>query len=1179
MRAWRHISLVVAKIAFAATLCAQLPDYHVQMIADQEGLLNAEIISMARDKRGYLWLLSSNSIQRTDGRKCWYFPVIESARQIFVDSSDRIWLVTRNEVMQFVNDYAGFRAVPFHDKMERLPLSLFDSGGKIFLISTRGLLQWNNLDMRFVADTHFRFSESKEFTRISARSADYVFLSDSDSLYSLHRQSGTVASMASGLNVSAMVGLSENQVLVSDFSSRTFHYDFVHQRKSPWHASLVTGNPNDPYLRMSAGVVLGKDSFLLSSNLGFIIYNQKRGSFRLPVFYSRGQLLRNNQSVRQMFKDELGNVFMSHAEGLAFFNPQESPIHYIMNYRYANDGLPDIDVRGFTEDAEGNIWIATINGLARLNVGNGMMHSFNSTSDELQFDYPSIRYLLYHQSMVWVGTGGNGVWMYDMKARRFSRPTLKKADNSSVTSANMEREYIWKLLPMQDGNILVVCGRRVYSIDQESLEASVLPMAIPGISRSAMQDSTGRILLGGTNGLVCYDKQFQRLFSISDSLPDKRVAAILEWKRNRVLIGTKGLYELVVDDKGIHSFRKLTIFPDNRFIYCMEQDSLGRIWMGTDRGLYRLDLSRSELRAFDIADNIQVRVFNSNGLFLSGNGLLFAGGRMGLNYLNPYVERTRSIPLKPWVESASFGNNDSIFFQQYQPLILNHFQRNVNLRIAVPEFATPYALRYRYRINSSAEWVDNGQNDQVLLRELAPGSYRIDISVSRDAVEWYEQKNAISFFIRKPWWMQWWFRIATLLGGLALVWFIRRYRRRKKEEAEFQFAVDYFANSAYEHASTEEILWDICRNAIARLGLEDCVIYLLDEERKMLVQKAAFGAKSNSGFEIVSPIEIPVGKAIVGHVAATGKAEIIRDTSIDSRYLADDKPRLSELTIPIIHQSKVIGIIDSEHSRRNFFRQKHMETLQRIASLCASKISRSMAIAELKKAEEKLHTLNTKIAATKYMNLRLQMNPHFLFNALNSIQHLIVAHQTNEAYRYLSVFSRFLRSVLQFADKNVINLEEEIQLLEMYISLEQLGSDKRFCYQIVVGKNLETEEVLIPPLIIQPLVENAIWHGLMPAEGEKQLNILFEENSDDQLVCVVEDNGIGREAAAQLEKGKMGQLAYESKSTAIIRERLELLKEKTGKDAAIHVEDKKLNGRAMGTRVTVIIPYYNRDEV
>jgi putative methionine-R-sulfoxide reductase with GAF domain/two-component sensor histidine kinase len=694
-----------------------------------------------------------------------------------------------------------------------------------------------------------------------------------------------------------------------------------------------------------------------------------------------------------------------------------------------------------------------------------------------------------------------------------------------------------------------------------------------------MQDSAGRIWLGGTNGLVCYDNQYQRLFSLRDSLPDKRVAAMLEWKRNRILIGTRGLYELVVDDKGIHSFQKMTIFPDNRFIYCMEQDSLGRIWMGTDRGLYRLDLNSSELRAFDIADNIQVQVFNSNGLFLSGNGLLFAGGRMGLNYLNPYVERTRSKPLKPILESASFGNDDSSFFLQYPPLVLSHLQRKVDLRIAVPEFAAPYMLRYKYRINGSEEWTDNGQNDQVVLRELPPGNYQIDIAVSRDAVIWYEQENVIHFIISKPWWKQWWFRIAVLGAVVALAWLIRRYRKQKKEEAEFQAAVDYFAHSAYEQASTEDILWDICRKAITRLGLEDCVIYLLDEERQILVQKAAFGAKSNSGFEVVNPIEIPVGEAIVGHVAATGKAAIIKDTTRDSRYLADDKPRLSELTVPIVHQNKVIGIIDSEHSRRNFFRQIHLDTLQRIASLCASKISRSMAIAELKKAEEKLQSLNTKITATKYMNLRLQMNPHFLFNALNSIQHLIVAQQTNEAYRYLSIFSRFLRSVLQYADKTVIRLDEEIQMLEMYISLEQLGSDKRFTYQILTDENLETDEVLIPPLIIQPLVENAIWHGLMPAEGEKHLNISFEENSDDQLVCVVEDNGIGREAAAQLEKRKMGQLAYESKSTAIIRERLELLKEKTGKDAAIQVEDKKLNGRASGTRVTVIIPYYNRDEV
>lgn len=1179
MRAWRYISLLVAKIAFAAALFAQLPDYHLQMIADQEGLLSAEIISMTRDRKGYLWLLSSSSVQRTDGRQCWYYPVNESARQIFTDSAGRIWLLAGTSVYRFVNDFTGFQPVPFLKDNDRVPLAIFYSDGHIYLICNRGLQQWSEKTGSFVANSHFRISPAENLTRIFAVSRDYIFISGSDSLYSLHRQTGQVESMPSGINVSALVALSYNQVLVSDFSSRTFHFDFSQKQKTTWKASLVTGNRNEPYLRMSAGVELGNDSFLLSSNLGFILYDQNRSSFRMPVFYARGQLLRNNQSVRHILKDDSGNVFMSHAEGLVFFNPYQAPIHYIMNYRYAEDGLPDIDVRGFAEDAEGNIWIATINGLAKLNVENGIMRSFSPGSGGFQFDYPSIRYLLYQRSGVWVGTGGNGVWIYNMRERRFRRPTLAASRLSGVTPASMEREYIWKLLALHDGNVLVVCGRRAYVVDQTNLEAMVTPLVIPGISRSAMQDSAGRIWMGGTNGLICNDNTFRQLFTLRDSLPDKRVAAMLEWKRNRVLIGTRGLYEVVVNDKGIEAFQKIDVFPDNRFIYCMEQDSLGRVWLGTDRGLYRLDLNSSELRLFDNADNIQVRVFNSNGLFLSKGGLLFAGGRMGLNYLNPYSDRKFPDPLRPLLESARFGNDDSSFYLHSEPIQLSHSQKNIDFRIAAPEFTAPYMLHYRYRLSEKAEWISNGQNDRVLLRELAPGSYTVDIAVSRDGIEWFEQKNVLSFKINKPWWMQWWFRVLSLLGLGVIVGMVWYYRKQKNEERDFQNAVDYFANSAYENAGTEDILWDICRNAIARLGLEDCVIYLIDEERKMLVQKAAYGAKSTRAYEILNPIEIPVGEAIVGHVAAVGKAEIIKDTTLDKRYLADDKPRLSELAVPIVHQNRTIGVIDSEHSRRNFFRQRHLETLQRIASICASKISRSMAVEELKKAEEKLLTLNAKITATKFMNLRLQMNPHFLFNALNSIQHLIVAQQTNEAYRYLSVFSRFLRSVLQYADKSVITLEEEIQLLGMYISLEQLGSDKSFHYEIIVHEELEADEVLIPPLIIQPLVENAIWHGLMPREGEKRLTIEFKENADDHLVCVVEDNGIGRKAAAQQEKKKMGQMAYESKSTAIIRERLELLKEKTGKDAAIQVVDKEEDGRSGGTRVTVIIPYYNRDEV
>ena len=124
-------------------------------------------------------------------------------------------------------------------------------------------------------------------------------------------------------------------------------------------------------------------------------------------------------------------------------------------------------------------------------------------------------------------------------------------------------------------------------------------------------------------------------------------------------------------------------------------------------------------------------------------------------------------------------------------------------------------------------------------------------------------------------------------------------------------AIAYFANSLQGKSKVDELLWDITYNVITRTNLVDCVVYLLDKEKNVLVQKAAFGNKNTGENYILNPIEIPLGKGIVGSVALSGKAEIVKDTSRDPRYITDDSKRISELEVPIIADKKVIGVIDS----------------------------------------------------------------------------------------------------------------------------------------------------------------------------------------------------------------------------------------------------------------------------
>ncbi|WP_299764072.1 helix-turn-helix domain-containing protein [uncultured Dokdonia sp.] len=150
--------------------------------------------------------------------------------------------------------------------------------------------------------------------------------------------------------------------------------------------------------------------------------------------------------------------------------------------------------------------------------------------------------------------------------------------------------------------------------------------------------------------------------------------------------------------------------------------------------------------------------------------------------------------------------------------------------------------------------------------------------------------------------------------------------------------LSYFATSLFDKRTVDDVLWDIVRNAIGKLDLEDCVIYMLDTERNVLVQKAAYGNKDKGTRKVVSPIEIPFGEGIVGAVAKTCKWECISDVNQDARYVIDDMQRQSELAVPIHDQGTILGVLDSEHSEKEFFKKQHIFIFQLIAKLTATKI-------------------------------------------------------------------------------------------------------------------------------------------------------------------------------------------------------------------------------------------------
>lgn len=214
--------------------------------------------------------------------------------------------------------------------------------------------------------------------------------------------------------------------------------------------------------------------------------------------------------------------------------------------------------------------------------------------------------------------------------------------------------------------------------------------------------------------------------------------------------------------------------------------------------------------------------------------------------------------------------------------------------------------------------------------------------------------------------------------------------------------------------------------------------------------------------------------------------------------------------------------------------------------------------------------LDKQLAEVQLTALSAQMNPHFVFNCMNSIQKYVLKNEKDKALVFLQHFSELMRIVLDNSTKTRVPLDDEINMLEKYVLLEQQRLDNKFNYTFQIDAQLQTDFFEIPGMLIQPYIENAIWHGLMnlPENNKGALMVKFS-NLDKFIVCNIEDNGVGRKKVAELQKEKTR--GYKSYGMAISKKRLELLKLEKETVPEVMIEDLFENNEPCGTRVTLYI--------
>src|SRR4030095_2447768 len=261
--------------------------------------------------------------------------------------------------------------------------------------------------------------------------------------------------------------------------------------------------------------------------------------------------------------------------------------------------------------------------------------------------------------------------------------------------------------------------------------------------------------------------------------------------------------------------------------------------------------------------------------------------------------------------------------------------------------------------------------------------------------------------------------------------------------------------------------------------------------------------------------------------------------------------------------------------RNNDRRKKALALLKKQKSETDRQKSKAeQAFEELKSAQAQLiEAEKEKMRAYHYKELlgleaqalRAQMNPHFIYNCMNSIKALIQSDDKLRSIEYLTTFSKLIRTLFQNSDKRQISLYDEIETCRRYTHLESMRLDGRLKYSFYIDPNLDLKSIMVPALIVQPFIENAIWHGIVPKDGG-QINISVKRQ-EEVIICEVDDDGIGREMSKR--NKPVTPITHESKGVHVSQQRLHLEKMLNDTNASIETIDKVYNNVAAGTKVVL----------
>lgn len=1169
------------------------------------------MVNATIDHNGFLWICTAEGLNKYDGRgmENYYmedYPALRSdnIREVVCDNRNRLWIRSFGGNISMLDEKRQWHSIQIMYGKDSLGIYNIVQTKSRGIVLFRGAKQYVAKPGSDTLFTRWYFPGAAVFNQrlfySSYISEDEIIWTGNDELFVMNYATGKITFRKKIPGITSAAAYNSHEVYVTTAANGGLYKLELTTGDLQALTSLrdQLGNPMFSSLQMVRKMA---DSRMIITSAFAGLYLLDPATNKLFRYMhdplNRRSISGNN--YHNLVADSSGYVFIaSPTNGLSYFNVNDKTASWIGSVTNTQGELFDGYINAILPAAQpGVFWLGGYNQLLQWNRQTGKAVFFdygtNATGNPNRSNDEVVSLSNDSAGNVWVGTGNNGIVILNKTG------TLTRQIKAGIKAGKLPANRINNLL-YSNGSMWVATGAGLCRLNANT------GLLIPFENNSVLHrldsidcgklwiDSHKRLWIGtARNGAYCYDPVKQSVFTVArpaDST-SMEVFAFEEDDAGDIYVGSRSGLLVVKNDAVIANFSRQNGLRGDRCENLLK-DEKGNLWIDNHNCIIRYDPIAKTFAVFDEKSGLSPFGTRPRSSFKNSDGYFFFGNETGFSFFHPdsIAEPKTTIRLSV----SSLQHEDGLIPLNSPGIIkLSWFDNQIVFHFAATDLEQSKKIYYRYQLKGfDKQWITETNISSVRYNSLTPGNYTFELMASDDGIKWVSTAYPVQLLINPAYWQTTWFKFGAALL-LAVIFYVTLKQREKlinrkalekakveemrsqalQYQLEIEQVINYFANSLSGLHTVDDALWDVVKTCISQLGFQDCVIYFYNKERTLLMQKAAYGPKNIDYTDIYNRIEIEPGSGIVGHVAKTGIAEIINDTSKDPRYIPDDAVRLSEIAVPLIGSNGLVGVIDSEHPEANFYTNRHLQILTAIGTMVVNKTEQLEAEADSRHKEIEMARLQRDVATLQLTATRAQMNPHFIFNALNSVQQYILQGNTDEANKYLSRFSRLQREILNHCDRPFISLQKEIEMLRMYLQLEQLRFNGTFDFELSAEEILDAEEIRIPPMILQPFVENAIWHGLMPKDGQRKVTVaftLFEETG--MLHCTICDNGIGRKAAADNKVNNLNKSDYVSKGLSLVYQRLQLLQEQMGRTFKAQIEDiKDADEVVTGTRVDVVI--------